>query len=65
MFKYLGSLVTNTDEVEAEIKERIIAGNKCYHALCHLLKKRYITQSLRVGLYKTIRRPTVIYGVES
>jgi hypothetical protein len=43
MFKYLGSLITNTNEVEAEIKARIIAGNKCYHALGHLLKKRYMT----------------------
>jgi hypothetical protein len=40
MFKYLGSLITNTNEVEAEIKVRIIAGNKCYHALGHLLKRR-------------------------
>jgi hypothetical protein len=65
MFKYLGSLVTNTNEVEAEIKERIIAGNICYHAQGHLLKKRYITQALRVGLYKTIIGPIVTYGAES
>jgi hypothetical protein len=39
MFKYLGSLVTDTDEVQAEMKDSITAGNKCYYALCHLLKK--------------------------
>jgi hypothetical protein len=54
MFKYLGSLITNTNEVEAVIKARIIAGNKCYHTLGHLLKKSYIKQALSVGLYKTI-----------
>jgi hypothetical protein len=32
MFKYLGSFVTNTNEVEIEINARIIAGNKRYHA---------------------------------
>jgi hypothetical protein len=35
MFKYLDSLITNTNEVEAEMKGRIIAGNKCDHALGH------------------------------
>jgi hypothetical protein len=43
MFKYLGSLLTNTNEAEVEIKVRITAGNTCYHALGHLLMKRYIT----------------------
>jgi hypothetical protein len=31
---------------------RIIVDNNCYHALGHILKKRYITHPLRVGLYK-------------
>jgi hypothetical protein len=65
MFKYLGSLVTKINEVEAERKARIIAGNKCYHALCHLLKKRYVIQSLKVCLNKTIIRLTVTYDAES
>ena len=58
-------MVTNTSEVETEIKAMIIAGNKCYHALGHKLKKRYVTDSLRVGLYKTITRPIVTCGAES
>jgi hypothetical protein len=60
MFKYLGSLITNTNQVEVEIKARNIAGNKCYRALGHLL-----TQALRVGLYTTVIRPIVTYGAES
>jgi hypothetical protein len=57
MFKYL---------VQAEIKVRNTAGNihKCYHALGYSLKKRHITQQLRVGLYKPIR-PIVINCAES
>ena len=35
----------------------IIAGKNCYHALDHLLKKRYITHSLRTGLYQTTIGP--------
>lgn len=41
MFKYP---VTSMDEIETEIKARISPGNKCYHTLGYLLKKRYITQ---------------------
>lgn len=52
------------DEVEEEINVRNTAGNKCYHALGYLLKKRHITQQLRVDLYKSVR-PTVIYCAES
>jgi hypothetical protein len=65
MFKYTGSLITNTHEIEAEIKVRNIAGNKCYHALGHLLKERYITQALRMGLYKTAMKSIVTDGAES
>jgi hypothetical protein len=43
IFKYLGSLVTYINVVEADIKARIIADNKCRHALGHTLKKTYIT----------------------
>jgi hypothetical protein len=65
MFKYLGSLVINLNDIETEIKTRLTAGNKCYHALGHILKKRYISQSIKVRLYKTLIRPIVTYGVET
>jgi hypothetical protein len=54
MFKHLCSLVTNTDEVETKIKARIIAGSKCFNALGHLLKKRYVMHSFSVGSSKTV-----------
>ena len=56
MFKYLESLLTNSNEVETKINANIIAGNKCYHALSCSLKKIYKTPSFSVGLYKTIIR---------
>jgi hypothetical protein len=56
MFKYLDSLLTNSNEVETKIKASIITGNKCYHALACSLKERYKTPSLSVGLYKIIIR---------
>jgi len=43
-------LITNTNKVGAETKERIIAGSKCYHILGHMLKKDTITKALKVHL---------------
>ena len=57
-------MLTNTNEVETEIKARIIADNKCYRALGRMLKGRYIAQSLREGLYKTLIGPIVTCGAD-
>jgi hypothetical protein len=32
-FKYLGVLVTSNSNLQAEIHQRMIRGNKCYHGL--------------------------------
>jgi hypothetical protein len=47
------------------VLQKLTAENKCYHALDHILKKRYISQSIKVRLYKTVMRPIVTYGVET
>jgi hypothetical protein len=33
MFKYLGSLVTDKNDISVEIKNRIGLGNECYYGL--------------------------------
>ena len=61
MFKYLGCLVTNTNKVGTEMKVRIIAGNKYYHEVGHLVT---IDIYSTLSVYKTLR-PIVTYGGES
>jgi hypothetical protein len=39
-FKYHGSLVTDLNEMEIEIKSTLAAGNRSYHALGPLFKKK-------------------------
>jgi hypothetical protein len=62
---YLLCLVTRTSEFDTKIKARIIACNKFYLSLGHVLKKRYtcITHSVLLGLYKTIRQ-IATYGAK-
>jgi hypothetical protein len=64
-FKYLGSVMTSLSDIETEVKSKIAVGNKCYYALGPILKIRFISQSIKIRLYKTIIRPTVIYGAET
>jgi len=64
-FKYLGSMMTSINDIETEIKREIAVSNKCYYALGPILKRRSISQSVKIHLYKTIIRPTVTYGAET
>jgi hypothetical protein len=60
--KYLGAMMTSLNDLETEIKSKIAAGNKCYYALGPILKRRSISQSIKICLYKTIIRPVVTNG---
>jgi hypothetical protein len=64
-FKCLGSIMTSLNDIETEIKSKIALGNKCYHALGSTIKRRSISQSIKIRLYKTTIRPAVIYGAET
>jgi hypothetical protein len=61
-FKYLGAVMTSSNDIDIEIKSKLAARNKCYYALGPILK-RSISQSIKIRLYKTIR-PVVIYGAD-
>lgn len=64
-FKYLGTEITSANDIETEIKARLSTANKAYYAFQTLFKKRYISRSLKVQIYKTVIRPIAIYGAES
>jgi hypothetical protein len=70
--KYLGCIINDNNSIEEEIKERIVLGTKayyanlkffkkCYYALGPILKRRSISQLIKIRIYKTIIRPAVIY----
>ena len=59
-FKYLGSLLTDQNSIQEEIKCRLKAGNSCYYTVQTLLSK-----NLKIKIYKTIILPVVLYGCEA
>ena len=44
-FKYLGSLVTNQNSIQEEIKCRLKAGNSCYYSVQILLSPRLLSKN--------------------
>jgi len=53
-FQYLRAVMTSLNEIETEIKSKIVVGNKCYYALGPIIKRRSISQSIKIRLYRTI-----------
>ena len=64
-FKYLGSILNVTNDIEEEIKVRITQGNRCFFALKHLFRSSLVSRATKLRLYKTIIRPIVMYGSET
>jgi hypothetical protein len=61
-FKYLGAVMTSLNDIETQLKSKIAVGYKCYYALGPILKRRSISQSIKIRLYI---RPAVTYGAET
>ena len=64
-FKYLGSLLTNQNSIQEEIKYRLKAGNACYYSVQTLLSSRLLSKILKIKIYKTIILPVVLYDCET
>ena len=63
-FKYLGSLFTNQNSIQEEIKCRLKAGNLCYYLVQTFLSSRLL-KNLKIKIYKTIILPVVLYACEA
>lgn len=64
-FKYLGSVLTENNEIERKISARINAGNKSFYELQKLLRSRSLSSDLRIQLYITLLRSIIIYRAET
>ena len=63
--KYLGSLVTNQNSIEEEIKCRLKVGNSCYYSVQTLFSSCLFSKNLKIKIYKTIMLPVVLYGSDA
>ena len=64
-FKYLGTIITNRNEMHKEIKYRLNSGNACYYALQGLLSSQLLSKKVKLKIYKTVILPVILYGCET
>jgi hypothetical protein len=64
-FKYLGTTLTNQNDIHDEIKSRLNSGNACYYSAQNLLSSRLISKNLKIKTYETVILPAVLYGCET
>ena len=63
-FIYLGTLISNDNSVEKEIRD-ILTGNGTYFAAISLFRRRLLLRATKIILYKTLIRPVVTCGAEA
>ena len=64
-FTYLGSVLTENNNIIAEINERIKKGNATYYKNRKLLTSKLLARNIKLRLYLTLIRPIVPYGAET
>jgi hypothetical protein len=64
-FVYLGSIISNNFDTSIEIKRRILAAQRAYFGVRHLLTSKRIARHAKLVMYKTLIRPVALYGSES
>jgi len=61
VFKYLGTILTNKNSIQEEIKSRLKLGNVCYYSVQNLLPSSLLSKKI----YRTIILPVVLYGCKT
>jgi hypothetical protein len=64
-FKYLGTTLTNQNDIHDEVKGRLNSGNARYYSAQNLLYSCLIPKNLKIKIYKTVILPLVLYGCET
>jgi len=64
-FKYLGTMLTNKNSIQEEIKSRLKVGNACYYSVLYLLSSSLLSKKLKIKIYRTIILPVVLYRCET
>jgi hypothetical protein len=64
-FIYLGTTVTNQNLIQENIKSRLNWSNACYHSVQKISFPCLPSKIVKIGMYKTIIFPVILYGRET
>jgi hypothetical protein len=62
-FKYLGTTLTNQNDIHDEIKSRLKSGNACYYSVQTFIFSSH--KKLKITVYIIVISPVVLYGCET
>jgi hypothetical protein len=63
--KYIGTTLTNQNDIHDEIKIRLNSGNAYCYSAQNLLSSRLISKNLKIKVYRSVILPVVLYGCET
>ena len=63
--KYLGTILTEQNSIQEEIKRRFKSGNTYYHSVQNLLSSNLLSKNIKIKIYRTIILSVVLYGCET
>jgi hypothetical protein len=64
-FKYLGTALTDQNDIRDEIKSRLNSGNTSCYSVQNLLSSHLISKNLKIKIDKTVILPGVLYWCET
>jgi len=64
-FKYLGSIVSEKNDITKEVAARIQAGNRTYYSLVKILSSKSLSREIKRRLYTSLIRPVILYESET
>jgi hypothetical protein len=53
-FIYLGTTLTNQNDIHDEVKSILNSGNACYYSVQNILSSHLISKNLKIKIYKTV-----------
>lgn len=63
-YVYLGAEINSENNPYSEIERRITLGMKSAGSLNKVIRNKHISRKVKIRIYKTIIRPTTLYGCE-
>ena len=64
-FKYLGTILTNQNSIQEEIKSRLKSENACYLSVQNVLSSSLLSNNIKIKIEITIILPVVVSGCET
>ena len=64
-FKFFGTILTNQNSIQEEIKSRLNSGNVCYYSVQNLLSSSLLSKNYEIKIYRIIILPVVLCGCET